>query len=394
MRIGLGVVLVALLVCIPSSRAQIQNCTNIYCTIYDEDGSYLYDEVQRGTIVTTLDAPELADSNLVVQPEGVYYHNDYQPISFSSIVLLGTAHLFVGSSASVTVSGNFTLDQRATLSVGADSIVNVDGELRVQNGALLRAVVNTGKPVVTFTRGAAAFSHLIVVQNTIASEPELMFDRMLCQTPAFVVTEETPVRQRVYVCKGFVPHEESVVIYNRTLIDRAFHEPPTHVTPIPVVIVPPTPTMVVNSSIPCQVTQQSRIYGEIDIVVAHIWPYLITIAVLLGAAIALCVFIYVRTKRTRKKIDSVKILMGGDANDDNSYELKNLDPDTFDDFVHLGSSHGSGDSRGGVSDSSQPEGSLLTDMIIQTSAAMKGDARKDASSSQSHSPMTSYSTSE
>lgn len=342
-----------------ATRGIASNCTGVssgyYCTARDSNGTYLYDLIQTQTIITTTLVPELSGHDIFVDSEATLYHGEHNGLEFASISIAGAGHLFIDGHSSITVTGNLTLASGASLSIGTDSSVHIHGSLTVQPGAILFGVVSTTKELLTFKRGGPDFTYFAVRQNSVTSAPEIFFQRMLCETPAFTIEDgrHYDTVHRLFVCKDGSELPDAVVIYNRTLLSSVDAQPPP-ITFVPIpVAVPAVTTSRVNET-----EDDMFMYGGIDIDPRRVWPYYVLFAVvILGIAIYVVVVVIFR-KKIKTKMENVKILLGNTDDDVDEYELS---PITFVDLIPESSS-----STSSMQQYEGDNGSMLMGMLSES----------------------------
>lgn len=361
------------------------NCTDTdsiyYCTIYDDDGDYLYDGIRTQTIVSSEFVPELKDHSIYIYPEATFYHGGRTQLRFDSVYLGGTAHLFLDGHSDIVVTGNLTLESGASLSIGTQSTVRVEGWLRVEPGVVLYGVANTAKEILTFAEGEPDFTQYIVRQNSMTKTPEIFFQRKLCETPAFSVEagRQTGTLHRLYVCEDASSISDSVVIYDKTPIRAA--TPPIRFIPLPVPVPVPTgrePTL--NN----QTGANAYLYNGIDIDPRRVWPYYIFPACILVGILVYVLVGCVLKKKIKTKLENVKILFqgsGGGVADE--YELAPMGS------VRLEPDFESSDSSS-KSPYDEDERSVLMTVLQEGFAMISSEDSRDVGISRSEADRMSY----
>lgn len=352
------------------------NCTDApsgyYCTLYDDDGTYVYDVIKPQTIISSHLVPELDGRNIFIYSEATYYHNGHTGLEFASLTISGSGHFFVDGHSSVTIDGTLTVESGASLSIGTDSTVHIEGSIVVFPGAILFGVVNTQRPMMTFVDGSPDFTHFAVRQNSVTEAPEIFFQRKLCETPAFAIEEGRSASSihKLFVCRGEEDIDDSVVIYNGVLLTLAAEAPPVFI-PVPVSVPVPIPNT--NSTpphplpqshtpvFPNQTKDDFYTVGGIDVDPSRIWPYCVLILFLIVSIAVYIIVAILCRKRIRTKAENVKILMsGGEDSYADEFELTSMS-DGFVDLVPTFDTNSSS-----VSGSDNGETSILSELMDET----------------------------
>lgn len=300
--------------------AAAANCTDTaqgyYCTLYDDDGNYVHDGILPQTIISSRFVPELEGHNLYIYSEGTYYHNGHTGLEFGSLQISGSGHFFIDGHSSVTINGNLTIEAGASLSVGTDSTLHVEGSLNVQPGAILFGVVTTQRPMLTFAMGSPDFTHFTARQNSVTSAPEIFFYRKLCETPAFVLEEgrTNNAMHRLFLCQDETELDDAVVVYDR--VPLALQADTAKPISIPSMSQPPT----FNN----QTGADMYTVGGVVMDPRRVWPYYTIILVMLFCAAGYAVFDLICKKRVKARAENIKILMGGENGYADEYELSTL----------------------------------------------------------------------
>jgi len=361
------------------------NCTEVqssyYCTAYDDTGEYIRYVIRSQTLISAKSVPELANRDIFIDSEATFYHSGHTGLQFASVHIAGTGHLFLDGHSSIAIVGNLTLESGASLSIGIDSTVHIHGSLYVQPGAILFGVVNSAKELLTFKEGGPDFTHFAVRQNSVTSAPEIFFQRMLCETPAFTIEDgrQDNAVHRLFVCNDNSYFPDAVVIYNRTLLSSVNVQLPLiKLVPVPVPVpVPPIITSPVNET-----DTDMLLYGGIDVDPRRVWPYYVLfVGVILGIAIYVVVVVIFK-KKIKTKMENVKILLGGDDNNMDEYELS---PMSFVDLVPDFASSSSQDlyegDRGSVLMGMLSESAQMRDRMTAVDDSVQLGANSDESSS-------------